>query len=74
MSLVAVLGVPLLLGMVGTILVTAATRRSGQAVRWSDVVPLLISGLALAALFLALLSAVRYALFGPGPLELSGVP
>ncbi len=74
LSLVAVLGVPLLLGTVGTIVVAIATRRSQQAVRWSDVVPLVIGGLALAALFLAIASAGRYALFGPGPLELRGAP
>jgi hypothetical protein len=74
LSLVAVLGVPLLLGTLATVIVTAATRRSGQAVHWTDVIPLVLGGLALAALFLTLSSLARYTLFGPGPLELPGAP
>jgi len=69
-SLIAVLGVPLLIGMLCTIIVTSVLGRSNRAARRFDLLPMVLGGLALAVVALGAMSAVRLALFGPGPLDL----
>ena len=69
-SLLAVIGVPLLLGMIGAVVVASVLGRSNRAVRWVDALPLALAGLALAVVMLGAFSAVRLAVFGPGPLDL----
>lgn len=69
-SLMAVLGVPILLGMIGSIAITIVSRGENRATRATDLIPLVLGGLAVAAIMLGIMSGVRYLLFGPGPLEL----
>ncbi len=69
-ALIAVLGVPLLLGMLGAVIVASVLGRSNRAARLADVLLPALGGLALAVIMLGTLSAVRFALFGPGPLDL----
>jgi uncharacterized membrane protein len=67
-SILAILGLPILLGMIGSIVLAVILRRENRAARPADLMPLLLGGLALAALMLGLMSAVRYGLFGTGAL------
>lgn len=71
-SLLAVLGVPILLGMIGSIVIATlrVSRRENRATRAADLIPLMLVGLALAVIMLGIMSGLRYLLFGPGPLEL----
>jgi uncharacterized membrane protein len=69
-SLLAVLGVPILLGMIGGILMAIILRRENHAAYPVHLIPLLLGGLAVAAIMLGLMSAVRYGLFGAGPFAL----
>jgi uncharacterized membrane protein len=69
-SLMAILGVPILLGMIGSIVIASISRRENCATRAADLIPLVLGGLALAVIMLRIMSGVRYLLFGPGPLEL----
>jgi|SRR5579859_1298696 len=67
-SLLAVLGIPILIGMIGSIVLAVILRRENRAGRPADLIPLLVGGLAVAALMLGLMSAVRYFMFGAGPM------
>ncbi|MGH2524436.1 MAG: DUF2085 domain-containing protein, partial [Anaerolineales bacterium] len=69
-SLIAVLGVPVLMGMIGTVILALVTKRANQATHVTDVLPLALGGLMMAAGMLAMTGGLRYALFGAGPLEL----
>ncbi len=69
-SLMAVLGVPILLGMVGSIVMAIVSRRENHAPRAAYLIPLVLGGLAVAVIMLGIMSGLRYMLFGPGPLEL----
>jgi uncharacterized membrane protein len=69
-SLMAILGVPILLGMIGSIVIAILSRRENCATRAADLIPLVLGGLALAVIMLGIMSGLRYLLFGPGPLEL----
>ena len=69
-SLVAIIGVPLLLGMIGAVVVASVLGRSNRAARLAEVLPVALGGLALAVIMLGMLSVARLALFGAGPLEL----
>ena len=71
LSIVAVLGVPILLGALGTVLFASFTGRANRATNWRTALPLVLGGLFLAALLLGTFSAVRLALFGTGPMQLS---
>ena len=70
LSILAVIGVPALLGTIGTIVFTSLTRRVNRATNWREALPVMLGGLLLALLMLATFSAVRYGLFGPGPLDM----
>ncbi len=70
LSILAVIGVPALLGAIGTIVVTSLAGRANRATGWRGALPLMLGGLLLAVLMLAAFSAVRYGLFGAGPLEM----
>ena len=72
MSLMAVLGIPILLGTIGSIVIATlrVSRRENCATRAADLIPLVLGGLAVAAIMLGIMSGLRYLLFGPGPLEL----
>ena len=67
-SLLAVLGVPILIGMIGTIVLAAALRRENRALRPVDLLPLLVGGLAVAAVMLGVMGGLRYVMFGSGPM------
>jgi len=71
-SLIAVLGIPILLGMIGSIVIATlrVSGRENRAARAADLIPLVLGGLAIAAIMLGIMSGVRYLLFGPNPLEL----
>jgi len=71
-SLIAVLGVPLVLGMIGSIVIATlrVSRQEKRATRAADLIPLMLGGLMVAAIMLGIMSGLRYILFGPGPLEL----
>jgi hypothetical protein len=55
--------------MIGSIVI-ATLRVSRRENRAADLFPLLLGGLAAAAILLGIMSGLRYLLFGPGPLEL----
>ena len=71
-SLMAVLGVPILLGMIGSTVIATlrVSRRENRATRAADLILLVLGGLAVAVIMLGIMSGLRYLLFGPGPLEL----
>lgn len=71
LSLIAVLGVPLLIGAIGSILLAIAFRKTNRATRLAEVMPLFLGGLLMAAGMLMIISGLRYALFGPGPIDFS---
>ena len=68
-SLIAVAGVPLLLGAVAMLVTAAVLKRSNQAAHWRELVPLAFASLLLVVVALGAVSAVRYGLFGGGPLD-----
>jgi uncharacterized membrane protein len=70
LSILAVTGVPILLGALGTVLYANFTGRANRAMDWRSALPLVLGGLLLAGLLLGTVSAVRLALFGAGPLDL----
>jgi hypothetical protein len=70
LSIVAVLGVPILLGALGTVLFASFTGRANRATDWRSALPAVLGGLLLAGLLLGTFSAIRLALFGPGPMDL----
>jgi uncharacterized membrane protein len=63
-SLLTTVGEIALLTTPGALLAAAALRREGQASSAWDVLPLIAAGLALAALLLGVMSALRYAVLG----------
>lgn len=69
-SLIAVLGVPLVIGMTGSIVWVSVSGKTNQAGRLTQVIAPAVGGLMLAALLLGLMSAVRFALFGLGSMEM----
>lgn len=69
-SLVAVLGVPAMMGLIGALVAAAATGRANSATRLSQMIPLAIGGLLVAAVFLLMTSGLRLVLFGAGPMDL----
>ena len=71
LSLIAVLGVPLLIGTTGSILLAITFRKTNRATRPAEVMPLFLGGLLMAAGMLLIISGLRYALFGPGPMDFS---
>jgi uncharacterized membrane protein len=70
-SILAVMGVPILVGIIGSIMIAVIFRRENRAASPADLIPLLLGGLAVAVLALALMSGLRYWLFGSGPFALS---
>ena len=69
-SLIAILGVPILMGLLGAVIMISLLGHSNRAVRLADLLPTILGGLALALVVLRTFSAVRLALFGSGPLGL----
>ena len=69
LSLLAILGVLLVLGMLGTATVSLLAWRANHALRLADLAPLALGGLLLAGMLLATTSGARYALFGADPLD-----
>jgi uncharacterized membrane protein len=69
-SLIAILGVPILIGLLGAVVITSLLGQSNRAARLADLLPTVLGGLALVVVVLGTFSAVRFALFGPGPLGL----
>lgn len=69
LSLIAVLGVPLLIGTTGSILLATALQKTNRATRLVEVMPLFLGGLMVAAGMLMVIGGLRYALFGPGPMD-----
>jgi uncharacterized membrane protein len=67
-SIVAIAGVPILLGLIGGLLTAMLFRRENRANRPADLVPLALGGLAIASLLLVTLSSLRFWLLGAGPL------
>jgi uncharacterized membrane protein len=63
-SLLTTAGEIALLTTPGALLATVALRREGRATSTWDLLPLIVAGLALAALLLGLMSALRYAVVG----------
>jgi hypothetical protein len=70
LSILAVFGVPILLGALGTVLFAGFTGRANRATNWRTALPVVLGGLLLAGLLLGAFSAVRLTLFGTGPLDL----
>jgi uncharacterized membrane protein len=73
-SIPAVLGVPLLLLALAVMIVASVTRKTNCAMNVRQLLPLLFAGLVLLVIGLAVSSAIRYALFGPGPIAMPGMP
>ena len=69
-SLVAVLGFPILVVMIVSMVIAPILRRENRAVRPADLLPLMLGSLLVAVMMLGLMSGVRYLLFGPGPLQM----
>ena len=59
LSILAVIGVPILLGALGTVLFASFTSRANRATDWRSALPAVLGGLLLAG-----------PVFGPGPLVL----
>lgn len=74
LSLLGVLGVPAVLTFTTTTVIAALAGRSNQASRFKDLAPLLLAGLLSTVVILSLMNAVRYTLFGTGPLEMPAMP
>lgn len=69
-SLIAVIGVPVLLVMTNATILAMALGRMNRAERMMDLLPLLTGGLVAATLMLGVMGGGRYLVFGTGPLEL----
>ena len=69
-SILAVLGVPALIGVIVMMIGAPLLKRTNQATRWSELAPLAVSSLLIAFMLLGAVSVVRYGLFGPGPLNM----
>ncbi len=67
-SIITITGQVALLLCIVTIIIMVALRREGQAVTFPDLAPWLRLGLVIVALALGTSAAVRYTIFGPGPL------
>lgn len=63
-SLLTTVGQVTLLATLGTVIATAVLRRDGRATSAWDLAPSVVAGLALAALLLAAMAAMRYAVLG----------
>lgn len=74
LSILAVLPVPLLIGMTGAILAAVIARRANHAEGWVVAAPVIGTGFVIAFIALGLMSGVRYLVFGIGPLELPLAP
>ena len=70
LSLLGVLGVPVILTLTNATILAAVFRRSNQANRLAELAPLLALGFMTTIGILILMSGVRYTLFGIGPLEM----
>lgn len=67
-SLLAVLGVPVLIATLGSVIAVIVLRRENRAKRWVDLLSVAVVGLMLAGLVLSGASLIRYVLFGTAPL------
>ena len=60
-----------MIGLTGAIVLVSVSGKTNSAARVVDLLAPTAAGLLLGALMLGAMSAVRYAVFGPGPMELS---
>jgi uncharacterized membrane protein len=67
-SIAAILGQVILMVSLGTMMAAILLRREGQVSNLTELAPLILVGLVAVVLLLGATSAVRYALFGPGPI------
>ena len=67
-SILASVGVLGVLTAIGTIIVTLILRRDGRFTSVRELSPVVLTGLVFAAVMLGSMSAVRFALFGLGPM------
>lgn len=67
-SLLAVLGVPVVIAMLGSVVAAILLRCENRAARLADLLPVTAIGLMVAALILGGTSLIRYVLFGTAPL------
>ena len=67
-SIAAISGQVILLVSLGTMMAAIVLRREGQVSNVTDLAPLILVGLVAAIILLGATSAVRYTLFGPGPM------
>lgn len=68
-SVIAVLGVPVLMMALAVVIVASITKQTNRAANWAKIAPLLFASFGLVILALALVSTVRFLLFGPGPMD-----
>ena len=69
-SILAVIGVPVLIAMIVMMVGVPLLRRTNQATRWRELAPVAVISLLVAILLLGVVSVVRYGLFGPGPINM----
>jgi len=67
-SIAAILGQVILMVSLGTMMAAILLRREGQVSNLTELAPLILVGLGAVVILLGATSAVRYALFGPGPI------
>ena len=67
-SLVAIFGQVILMVSLGTMMAAILLRREGQVSNITELAPLILVGLVAVIILLGATSAVRYTLFGPGPM------
>jgi uncharacterized membrane protein len=67
-SITAIFGQVILMVSLGTMMAAILLRREGQVSNLTELAPLILVGLVAVLLLLGATSAVRYALFGPGPI------
>ena len=67
-SIAAILGQVILMVSLGTMMAAILLRREGQVSNLTELAPLILVGLVAVVILLGATSAVRYALFGPGPI------
>jgi hypothetical protein len=67
-SIAAILGQVILMVSLGTMMAAILLRREGQVSNLTELAPLILVGLVAVIILLGATSAVRYALFGPGPI------
>ena len=65
-SVVAILGLVILMVSVGVMMASILLRREGQVSNFTELAPLIVVGLVTVVIVLGATSAVRYGLFGPG--------